>query len=97
MDIGFDDPDVLLHYEQLKVQDLEMELGNKIDKLKVVEKQTKAVSQENLILTAKVSSLEDLVRTLRSDLKASKKTEAETALKNDQLRVEHEIIFSMFI
>ena len=38
MNIGFDDPDVLLHYEQLKVQDLEKALGDKIDKLKVVEK-----------------------------------------------------------
>merc|ERR1712083_228103 len=38
VNIGFDDPDVLLHYEQLKVQDLEKALGDKIDKLKVVEK-----------------------------------------------------------
>jgi len=38
VDIGFNDPDVLLHYEQLKVNDLEKELAEKIDKCKEFEK-----------------------------------------------------------
>jgi len=38
VDIGFNDPDVLLHYEQLKVSDLEKALAEKIDKCKDFEK-----------------------------------------------------------
>merc|ERR1719474_591792 len=38
VDIGFNDPDVLLHYEQLKVSDLEKELEKEIDSKKAFKK-----------------------------------------------------------
>merc|ERR1719474_2132246 len=38
VDIGFNDPDVLLHYEQLKVTDLEKELEKEIDSKKAFKK-----------------------------------------------------------
>ena len=33
VNLGFEDPDVLLHYEKLKVQDLEKELESKLNEL----------------------------------------------------------------
>ena len=46
VDLGFDDPDVLYHYEKLKVKDLERELKSSNDKIKGLEKRIKEYKQQ---------------------------------------------------
>jgi len=77
VDLGFDDPEVLLHYEQLKVKDLEAELESKMNELDKVKKELKvkkesAEKQERAASTAQ-QQREEMTRVLDEavDSKAS--------------------------
>eukprot|EP00483_Globobulimina_turgida_P006100 UN06110 len=47
VNLGFEDPDVLLHYEKLKVQDLEKELESKLNELDTIKAERDSIATQN--------------------------------------------------
>lgn len=55
-DLGFDDPEILYHYETLKVKDLERELEQRIDEIEALQDQIRNVTTERDELRKQLSS-----------------------------------------
>merc|ERR1712176_1634658 len=55
--LGFEDPDVLLHYEKLKVKDLEEELESKLNELDVVKKERDQIKEKLQTMQLKPNKL----------------------------------------
>eukprot|EP00488_Nonionellina_sp_1-RS-2012_P000271 TRINITY_DN1077_c0_g1_i1.p1 TRINITY_DN1077_c0_g1~~TRINITY_DN1077_c0_g1_i1.p1 ORF type:complete len:222 (-),score=77.27 TRINITY_DN1077_c0_g1_i1:172-768(-) len=81
VNLGFEDPDVLLHYEKLKVQDLEKELDNKLNELDVAKKERDAIKTQIDAQRDNANNADEKSQTLERELDEAIQSKADLAQK----------------
>eukprot|EP01083_Nonionella_stella_P134470 409120_1 len=81
VDLGFEDPDVLLHYEKLKVQDLEKELRDKLNELDEVKKDRDSIKTQINASTTTANRATVVAQTAGRELDEAIQSKADLAQK----------------
>jgi len=79
--LGFEDPDVLLHYEKLKVKDLEETLEKKLDELDVVKKERDQIKGQIDVKTKTANKAVVTSQTAERELDEAIQSKADLASK----------------